>query len=87
MFAEGHLDCTGFDVMLKACKLGGFCVFSTRVQYLTEYGYEEKIKSLIEEGKWVVAKEEEFTRYDQLQEQISRFKKCEVKVYALKKLK
>ena len=43
MFAEGHLDVNGFDVMLAATKVGGYCVFATREMYLTQYNYQDKI--------------------------------------------
>ena len=72
--------------MLLALKTGGYAVFSTRTMYLTMYKYGEKIKELEDQGKWKLAKEITFTRYDQLDEAIGRFQKVEVKGYAYQKL-
>lgn len=66
ILAEGHLDEKVFDEMLLALKVGGYAIFATRTMYLTMYGYEEKIRNLEKEGRWVLVKEVTFERYDQL---------------------
>lgn len=86
ILAEGHLDIKVFDEMLLALKVGGYAIFATRTMYLTMYGYEEKIKNLETEGKWAFVKEITFDRYDQLEEEIGRFKKVEVKAFVYQKL-
>lgn len=86
ILAEGHLDIKVFDEMIMALKTGGFAIFATRTMYLTQYGYEEKIKALEEEGKWKFVKEITFDRYDQLEEVIGRFTKVEVKAFVYQKL-
>jgi len=64
ILAEGHLDISVFEEMLLALKTGGYAIFATRTMYLTMYGYEIKMKSLEEEGKWKFVKEVTFDRYD-----------------------
>ena len=86
ILAEGHLDCTVFDEMLLALKQGGIAVFTTRTMYLTQYKYGEKIQALVDEGKWKLVKEIVFDRYDQLEEEIGRFKKVEVRAFAYQKI-
>ena len=80
------MDDKVFDEMLLALKVGGYAIFATRTMYLTLYAYQAKMDKLVEEGKWVLLKEEPFWRYDQLQEEIGRFKKVEVKAFVYKKL-
>ena len=86
ILAEGHLDNSVFEEMLLALKKGGYAVFSTRVMYLTQYKYGEKIKELEETGRWQLVKEITFERYDQLEEAVGRFSKVEVKGFVYQKL-
>jgi predicted TPR repeat methyltransferase len=64
ILAEGHLDASVFDEMLLALKDGGFAIFATRTMYLAQYGYEERMKQLEEQGRWRYIKELTFDRYD-----------------------
>ena len=50
--------------MIMALKVRGYAILATRTMYLTMYGYEEKMKALVEEGKWKFIKEICFERYD-----------------------
>eukprot|EP00349_Pseudokeronopsis_sp_Brazil_P004190 CAMPEP_0202965590 /NCGR_PEP_ID=MMETSP1396-20130829/9510_1 /ASSEMBLY_ACC=CAM_ASM_000872 /TAXON_ID= /ORGANISM="Pseudokeronopsis sp., Strain Brazil" /LENGTH=278 /DNA_ID=CAMNT_0049688349 /DNA_START=239 /DNA_END=1075 /DNA_ORIENTATION=- len=87
VFAEGHLDNTGFDVIMKACKVGGVHRVRDSCQYLSEYGYQNKINELTEQGQWELVKEIIFERYDKLEEEIGRFKKVDVKAFTYRKIK
>ena len=86
ILAEGHLDNKVFDEMLMALKTGGYAVFATRTMYLTQYNYVEKIKELVDTGKWSLVNEITFDRYDQLEEAVGRFQKVEAKAFAYQKL-
>lgn len=86
ILAEGHLDNKVFDEMLLALKTRGYAIFATRTMYLTQYSYGEKIRELDEQKKWKLIKEITFDRYDQVEEQIGRFTKVEIKGYVYQKL-
>ena len=86
ILAEGHLDNKVFDEMLLSLKVGGYAIFATRTMYLTDYDYANKIQELITLGKWKLIKEITFDRYDQLEVEVGRFKKVEVKAFAFQKI-
>lgn len=86
ILAEGHLDNNVFDEMLLALKTGGYAVFATRTEYLTKYDYITKIKELETQGRWKLAKEITFDRYDKIEESVGRFSKVEIKGYVYEKL-
>jgi predicted TPR repeat methyltransferase len=81
ILAEGHLDNSIFDEMMLSLKTGGFAVFATRTMYLTQYDYASKIEALTTTGIWKLIKEITFDRYDQLEVEVGRFKKVEVKAF------
>jgi len=64
ILADNHLDNKVFEEMLLALKQGGYAVFATRTQYLTQYGYGPYMKELEEKGRWKLIKEITFDRYD-----------------------
>jgi hypothetical protein len=72
--------------MLLALKKGGIAIFTTRIEYLTKYGYGPYMEGLIRDGKWKEIKREAFTKYDRLDSSVGRFTPCEVTIFAYEKL-
>ena len=61
---------------------GSLIIFTTREQYLTDFGYGKKMDELEADGKWKKVKELDFYRYDKLgDEVIGRYKKSLVKCF------
>jgi hypothetical protein len=52
ILADNHLDCPVFEEMLTALKDYGVCIFTTRIEYLTKYGYGPYMEKLTNEGRW-----------------------------------
>jgi len=71
-----------------ACKgPGSLVIFTTREQYLTDYGYGARIAELEAEGKWKKVEELDFYRYDNLgDEVVGRYKKSLVKCFGYQTL-
>jgi len=87
ILADNHLDCSVFEEMLLALKVGGIAVFTTRTQYLTEYGYGQYMEKLEQEGKWKFIRKDTFFKYDNEETQgIGRYQKTEQQVFAYQKL-
>ena len=61
--ADNHLDNSVFEEMLLSLKKGGITIFTTRVEYLTKYGYGPYIEKLEAEGKWKLVKRDVFDKY------------------------
>ena len=74
--------------MLMSLKVGGYAIFTTRVEYLTKYGYGPYIENLEQCGRWKKVKQETHIKYDKSDqiEGMSRFSKNEVFCYAFQKL-
>ena len=86
ILADNHLDCPVFIEMLAALKVGGIAIFTSRVEYLEQYGYAPFMANLVREGKWIELTKEVFTKYNNLQEQVGRFKPTECCIMAYQKL-
>jgi 2-polyprenyl-3-methyl-5-hydroxy-6-metoxy-1,4-benzoquinol methylase len=86
ILADNHLDCSVFEEMLLALKDEGVCIFTTRIEYLTKYGYGPYMEKLSTEGRWKLVKEANHTKYNKLENQIGRFTPTEMKVFAYQKL-
>ena len=76
VLAEGHCDKKLFDEMIMATKgRGSFVIFSTRDQYLTDYGYQTRMDELEADGTWKLVKNILIPKYDKLGEQnLGRYK-------------
>ena len=73
--------------MLLALKQGGIAVFTTRIEYLTTYGYGDYIKKLEDEGKWKKIEDCTFKKYTNPETQnLGRFKEAEMTICAYQKL-
>ena len=57
VLADNHLDTSVFDEMLLSLKTGGICIFTTRIEYLTKYGYGPYMQELTQTGKWKEVKQ------------------------------
>ena len=88
ILAQGHLDTQVFDEFLMACKgPGSLIIFTTREQYLTDFGYGARMAELEAEGKWKKVEELDFYRYDNLgDEVVGRYKKSLVKCFGYQTL-
>lgn len=83
ILADNHLDCSVFEEMLLALKVGGIAVFTTRTQYLTEYSYGTYMDKLEHEGKWKQVQKDQFFKYDNEEVQgIGRYTKTEMNIFA-----
>ena len=82
ILAENHLDKKVFDEILLALVDNGICIFTTRIEYLTKYGYGPYMEKLVNEGKWKLIKTATHTKYDKMDENIGRYKPTEVTVFA-----
>ena len=69
ILADNHLDNSVFDEMLLSLKSGGVAIFSTRVEYLTKYGYGEYMESLETKEEWKLLKKDTYFKYDNLENQ------------------
>ena len=73
--------------MLMALKQGGIASFTSRIEYLTTYGYQEGMDKLVAAGKWKFLHKEEYTKYNKLNaEDCGRFKATQSMVFCFKKL-
>jgi SAM-dependent methyltransferase len=86
ILADNHLDNSVFEEMLLSLRPNGLAVFATRTEYLEKYGYGPYMKSLEEQGRWKFVKNLVFGRYDQLEERVGRFQKCEAQAFVYQKI-
>jgi len=62
---DGHIPDGGFEDMHAMCKIGGHFITSMRKYYYVdghEYGYKEKLDSLVQSGKFEWVKDWTFKR-------------------------
>lgn len=73
-----------FDEFILSTKgRGSIVIFSTRDQYLTDYGYQKKMDALEADGTWKLMKNILIDKYDKLGDQnLGRYKKTQVRVLA-----
>lgn len=65
IFMDGHIPAAGFDDVHAMCKTGGHFITSMRKVYYQdghEYGYKEKLDSLVRSGKFEWVKDWTFKR-------------------------
>ena len=86
VLAEGHCGTKLFDEMLLSVKKGGFMIWATREEYMSKYGYDEKVNELDKEGKWELVKQGDFIRYENAKAEHGRFKPSKIVIFAYKKL-
>ena len=87
LLAEGHATNDVFDEMLLALKVGGYAIFTSRVEYLTSLNYQTGMDERERQGKWKLVDEEEYEKYSNAKDTpIGRFKPVMSKVFTYQKL-
>ena len=86
ILADNHLDCPVFEEMLLALKQGGIATFTSRIEYMEQYGYGPYLENLERDGRFKLLKREEYTKYNQLKESVGRFKPTQSYVFCYQKL-
>lgn len=87
LLAEGHATNEVFDEMIMALKVGGFAVFTSRVEYLSSLHYQEGMDERVANGKWELVDEEEYEKYSNAKDSpVGRFKPTISKVFTYRKL-
>ena len=64
VFADNHFDTSVFEEILMSLKPGGIAIFTTRIEYLTKYGYGPFMDNLVKENKWKLVKQDTYSKYD-----------------------
>jgi len=84
ILAQGHLGIEVFEEMIMCCKgNGSYVIFTTREEYLTEFGYQNRMDEIEAEGRWKYVDSTSFFRYDNLgNEVVGRYKKSAIKCFA-----
>lgn len=75
-------DKDAFDTMLKYVKMGGFVIFTTKLNLNQENQYHDEIEELSNEQHWKFVTEHTFYRYDKLCGGQGKFSNKLVKVVA-----
>ena len=75
-----------FDEMLLTLVEGGYAIFTSREEYMSKYGYQNRIDQLASEGKWKFIESESYTKYDKLEKEVGRFKPTVSMVFVYQKL-
>lgn len=75
-------DNDAFDSMLKYVKMGGFVIFTTKLNLNQENQYQEEMETLSREMHWKFVTDHTFYRYDKLCGGQGKFSNKLVKVFA-----
>ena len=76
-----------FHQMVDCLKMGGFVIFSTKLNYLNQNIYEEHISKMVADNYWNYTAEHSFYRYDKLCDKIGgKFSTKQVKVLVYQKI-
>lgn len=87
LLAEGHATPDVFDEMIDALKVGGYAIFTSRVEYLEPLNYQKGMDERVEAGKWEFIKKEEYEKYSKAKDcPLGRFKPVISEVFVFKKL-
>ena len=87
VLADNHMGVEVYQEMIMSVKVGGWCCFNVRKEYMEPLGYGPGMDKLEQEGVWKKVKEATHFKYDQYKEQVGRFKKTEVFTFAYQRLK
>ena len=67
---KGNMPPCVFEIKDKLTKVGGFNVFSVSKVHWEEFGFQEAVKKLEDEGRWELVKREETLKYNNMQERV-----------------
>ncbi len=68
-------------------KVGGYAIFTSRVEYLTSLNYQTGMDERVRQGKWKLVDEEEYEKYSNAKDNpVGRFKPTISKVFTFQKL-
>jgi ubiquinone/menaquinone biosynthesis C-methylase UbiE len=87
LLAEGHATPDVFDEMLAVLKVGGYAIFTSRVEYLGPLKYQEGMDHRVEIGKWELIKKVTYEKYSNAKDNpVGRFKPTISECFVFRKL-
>lgn len=87
LLAEGHATNEVFDEMIASLKVGGYAIFTSRVEYMESLNYQKGIDERAASGKWEVVSITQHEKYSNApKEAVGRFKPVQVNLIVCKKL-
>lgn len=79
------LDIKIFYDLLSMVKVGGFCIFATKLDKMNNNEYDKFISQISEEGRWRFTTDHTFYRYDKLFGDMGKFSTKLVKILVYQK--
>ncbi|CAI2376804.1 unnamed protein product [Moneuplotes crassus] len=87
LLAEGHATPDVFDEMIGALKVGGYAIFTSRIEYLEPLNYQKGMDERVESGEWEFVKKEAYEKYSKAKDcPLGRFKPVMSEVFVFRKL-
>jgi predicted TPR repeat methyltransferase len=87
LLAEGHATCKVFDEMLASLKVGGYAIFTSRIEYLESLNYQEGMDERVKDGQWELVSKTAYEKYSKAKDNpVGRFKPVMSEVFVFKKL-